>query len=132
MSLTTDEDLLFQADQDLERREVRQGKLQRLADKGQPVKLSTKALDLLVRGNDAWTAESGFIARRTDLQVRGVRSRAQLSADSTDRLDHRALSRTYGASDLSRPASAGKRSTRPAHWLVGQVGAHLGHVGASL
>ncbi|GAA6027862.1 hypothetical protein JCM8097_001753 [Rhodosporidiobolus ruineniae] len=66
MSLTNDSDKLFQA-------AIRSVKADAFADRGAPIKLSTKPLRVVVRKQegkepDAWVAESGFVVRRVGLE----------------------------------------------------------------
>lgn len=67
---TVSDDQLFQTDAQLELSDRHARKAEVVKDVGNPIQLSSKALDLVVRGNDAWTAESGWQARRVDLLVR--------------------------------------------------------------
>lgn len=66
---TADAQNLFQTDAAIEQDERRQIKSVRAAKLGDPIVLSSKIIKLEVRGQDAWTAESGWVARRTDLRV---------------------------------------------------------------
>jgi len=66
---TTDTDLLFQSNQQLADSSNRERKIAAAEKIGSPIKLSSKALDVVVRGQEAWTAESGWQARRLDLNV---------------------------------------------------------------
>jgi hypothetical protein len=61
---------LFQTDSSIARSEERQQKSERSKTAGQPFKLPSKPLTLVVRGDDAWTAESGGVIRRISLEVR--------------------------------------------------------------
>lgn len=61
---------LFQTDADLALAAARADQLAQTRDLGRPVALPSKALALLVDGDDAWVAESGFVVRRIDLEVR--------------------------------------------------------------
>ena len=70
---TSDETLLFQTDADAARSTARQLKATRTSDAGEPIKLASLPLDLLVRGDEAWIAENGFVARLIDLVVRRLR-----------------------------------------------------------
>lgn len=67
---TTETDLLFQTDSQLVDTARRQRKLQVTASLGRPINLSSKVLGIVVQGNKAWTAESGWQARYLDLEVR--------------------------------------------------------------
>lgn len=48
----------------------RELKAQRTKDIGDPIELNGKVIQLAIRGDDLWTAESGAVARRTNLKVR--------------------------------------------------------------
>jgi hypothetical protein len=61
---------LFRTDADLDRDAARAAKHARSKDAGAPITLASKPLALLVDGDDAWVAESGFVVRRLDLRVR--------------------------------------------------------------
>lgn len=74
---TTDESLLWISEADNERREARRTKAAQTSQAGEPIELPSKPLDLIVRGNDAWIAENGFVARRLDLVVRSSCSRPE-------------------------------------------------------
>lgn len=67
---TTSDANLFQTDAQIELSERHARKAEVVKDVGLPIQLSSKALDLVIKGNDAWTAESGWQARRIDLLVR--------------------------------------------------------------
>lgn len=45
-------------------------KAERTRDVGEPIELKGKVIQMIIRGDDAWTAESGAVARRIDLTVR--------------------------------------------------------------
>jgi hypothetical protein len=66
---TTDTDLLFQSTQQLADSSNRERKIIAAEKVGNPIKVTSKVLDLVVHGQDAWTAESGWQARRLDLHV---------------------------------------------------------------
>lgn len=66
---TTDSDLLFKTDAQLDKEGARQAKLKRTKTVGEPIHLPSKPLALEVRGDEAWTAESGFVLRASNLQV---------------------------------------------------------------
>ncbi|BGP14778.1 hypothetical protein JCM10213_004284 [Rhodosporidiobolus nylandii] len=73
MSLTTDTDKLFQTDEQHRRAAIRAAKADALAERGAPIKLATKPLDVLVREvegkePEAFVAESGFVVRRVGLE----------------------------------------------------------------
>lgn len=87
---TTDTGLLFQTSQQLADASNRERKIEAAQNIGNPLKLSSKILDLVVAGDDAWTAESGWQARCVDLTVSSAmycRSRAHsLQSGKTKRL----------------------------------------------
>ena len=69
-----DTDHLFQSDAQLEKSSTRQAKAERTARAGSPIQISSKPLDLVIHGDQhgetfAWTAESGFVARKLNLKV---------------------------------------------------------------
>ncbi|BEJ12499.1 hypothetical protein CspHIS471_0209590 [Cutaneotrichosporon sp. HIS471] len=64
---TTNPGLLFQTSQQLTDASDREHKLEATQNIGSPIKLSSKILDLIISGDDAWTAESGWQARCVDL-----------------------------------------------------------------
>lgn len=68
---TTDSSNLFQTTAALNKESARSRKLVRAAKVGDPILLpgQSKVLRMRVRGDDCWTAESGWVARRTDLKV---------------------------------------------------------------
>lgn len=66
---TTDPGLLFQTSQQLADTSNRERKIAAAQNIGSPIKLSSKVLDLIVSGDEAWTAESGWQARCIDLAV---------------------------------------------------------------
>jgi len=51
--------------------QAKQEKAERTKELGSPVELPGKVLDFVIRGAEAWTAESGHVVRRTDLEVLG-------------------------------------------------------------
>lgn len=67
---TTDTDLLFQTDKDIKDAVRRERKSKVTQTIGRPISLSSKVLRVLVDGDTAWTAESGWQARAIDLKVR--------------------------------------------------------------
>lgn len=69
---TTDTDLLFQTDKDLKDAARRSKKITATQSLGRPLSLSSKVLRVLVEGDTAWTAESGWQARSIDLKVSNV------------------------------------------------------------
>jgi hypothetical protein len=66
---TDDASNLFQTDAALAKSDARRSKAQRASKIGDPISLPSKILALQVRGQDAWVAESGWVARRVDLTV---------------------------------------------------------------
>lgn len=66
---TTDTDLLFHTDKDLKDAARRERKSKATKSFGRPLSLSSKVLRVLVDGDTAWTAESGWQARSIDLRV---------------------------------------------------------------
>lgn len=66
---TDDASNLFQTDAALAKSDARRIKAQRAAKIGDPISLPSKVLALQVRGQDAWVAESGWVARRVNLMV---------------------------------------------------------------
>lgn len=67
---TNDPDYLFQTTSELSNAERRERKLKAAEKVGDPIKVSSKVLDLLVDDQLAWTAESGWQARKINLAVR--------------------------------------------------------------
>jgi WD40 repeat protein len=67
---TTDESLLWLSESDHLRSEQRRAKAAQASQAGEPIDLPSKPLDIIVRGDDVWVAENGFVARRVDLVVR--------------------------------------------------------------
>ncbi|SCV67756.1 BQ2448_5367 [Microbotryum intermedium] len=73
MSLTNDTNKLFQSDAQHAQAAYRVAKAQLHETTGDPIKLSTVPLRVVVRqhptrGPEAWVAESGFVVRRLDLE----------------------------------------------------------------
>lgn len=66
---TTDTDLLFQTSQQLDATAQRKRKALAAEKVGSPIQVSSKVLGITVRWPDAWTAESGWVARHIDLEV---------------------------------------------------------------
>ncbi|ORY34227.1 cytoplasm protein [Naematelia encephala] len=66
---TRDEGLLFQTDQQLAAAKQRAFKLAAATDVGSPIAVNGKVLDLLIAGDDAFVAESGWQARCMDLRT---------------------------------------------------------------
>jgi hypothetical protein len=66
---TTDPSLLFQTTADLASAADRERKIRAAEHIGSPIRLASKILDLCIDGDDAYTAESGWQARRVDLTV---------------------------------------------------------------
>lgn len=66
---TTDTGLLFQTNQQLDAAAQRQLKVVAAENVGSPIQVSSKVLDIQIRWPDAWTAESGWLARHLNLEV---------------------------------------------------------------
>ena len=66
---TTSLDHLFQTDKQLDATAQRQRKAIAAEKVGSPIVLSSKLLDIQIQWPDAWTAESGWLARHVDLEV---------------------------------------------------------------
>ncbi|KIR43751.1 cytoplasmic protein [Cryptococcus deuterogattii 99/473] len=66
---TSDPGHLFQTTAQLRQAASRERKLKAAEKIGSPITLSSKVLGLEIRGNDAFTAESGWQARRIDLKT---------------------------------------------------------------
>ncbi|KAJ9105272.1 hypothetical protein QFC21_001639 [Naganishia friedmannii] len=64
---TDDASNLFQTDAALEKSDARRLKAQQASKVGNPIQLPSKVLALEVRNQDAWVAESGWVARQVDL-----------------------------------------------------------------
>ncbi|WVQ93618.1 hypothetical protein IAU59_000694 [Kwoniella sp. CBS 9459] len=60
---------LFQTTSQLNQAADREKKFKAAEKIGEPINVSSKVLDLVVRGQEGWTAESGFQARRLDLRT---------------------------------------------------------------
>ncbi|OCF59552.1 hypothetical protein L486_02219 [Kwoniella mangroviensis CBS 10435] len=60
---------LFQTTSQLAQSANRERKSKASEKIGEPINVSSKVLDLVVRGQEGWTAESGFICRRLDLRT---------------------------------------------------------------
>ncbi|WVW81894.1 hypothetical protein I302_103893 [Kwoniella bestiolae CBS 10118] len=60
---------LFQTTSQLAQSANRQRKFKASEKVGEPINVSSKVLDLVVRGQEGWTGESGFLARRLDLRT---------------------------------------------------------------
>ncbi|TXT16073.1 hypothetical protein VHUM_00576 [Vanrija humicola] len=63
---TNDTGLIFQSSRQLAEASNRERKIVAAEGIGSPIKVSSKVLDLVVRNQDVWTAESGWQARRLD------------------------------------------------------------------
>ncbi|KAL1413263.1 hypothetical protein Q8F55_001018 [Vanrija albida] len=70
---TNDTGLIFQSSRQLAEASNREKKIVAAESIGNPIKVSSKVLDLVIRDQDAWTAESGWQARRLDLNVSKVK-----------------------------------------------------------
>lgn len=66
---TTDTGLLFQTNQQLDAAAQRKLKVAASENVGSPIQVSSKVLDIQIRWPDAWTAESGWLARHLNLEV---------------------------------------------------------------
>lgn len=66
---TNDTGLIFQSSRQLAEASNRERKIVAAESIGNPIKVSSKVLDLVIRDQDGWTAESGWQARRLDLNV---------------------------------------------------------------
>lgn len=66
---TNDTNLLFQSDDQLEDAAKRAQEGAKYASLGSPMRVTSKILAACINGNDIYTAESGWQARRVDLQV---------------------------------------------------------------
>ncbi|GHJ84326.1 hypothetical protein NliqN6_0728 [Naganishia liquefaciens] len=64
---TDDASNLFQTDAALAKSDARRVKAERASKIGDPISLPSKVLALQVRAQDAWIAESGWVARRVNL-----------------------------------------------------------------
>ena len=73
---TADTGLLFQTNQQLDAAAQRKLKIVASEDVGSPITVTSKILDVQVIWPNAWTAESGWLARNLDLEV------STLSVDS--------------------------------------------------
>nr|ODN93050.1 cytoplasmic protein [Cryptococcus depauperatus CBS 7855] len=59
---------LFQTDSQISQAATRERKFKAAGKIGDPINLSSKVIDLEIIGHDAWTAESGWQARRIDMR----------------------------------------------------------------
>jgi hypothetical protein len=66
---TADTGLLFQTNQQLDAAAQRKLKIATSKDTGSPITVTSKILDVQVIWPNAWTAESGWLARHLDLEV---------------------------------------------------------------
>lgn len=66
---TADTSKLFQSDAQLAHQEARARKAVLTKTLGDPIQLASKAIRLVVRDQDAWVAESGWVVKRIDLNV---------------------------------------------------------------
>ncbi|CDZ96490.1 Cdc4 and related F-box and WD-40 proteins [Phaffia rhodozyma] len=64
---TTNSDNLFKSDAQMAKEAGREEKLVRTQALGDPIKLTSKPLGILIKGDEVWAAESGFILRRLSL-----------------------------------------------------------------
>ncbi|KAL7414927.1 WD40-repeat-containing domain protein [Mrakia frigida] len=66
---TNDSSNLFKTDAQLEKEDGRALKLERTKALGDPIKVTSRPLAMEVRGDECWTAESGFSLRRMNLKT---------------------------------------------------------------
>ncbi|KAG8908183.1 hypothetical protein FRB99_008726 [Tulasnella sp. 403] len=66
---TSDTDNFFRTEADLLGEQARNDKFQRNKNVGDPIDLGAKVIKLVVRGDEAWTAESSKVVRRVDLKT---------------------------------------------------------------
>ncbi|KAF8516915.1 WD40-repeat-containing domain protein [Hysterangium stoloniferum] len=66
---TSDVSNFFRTETELAKDEARKEKAQRTKNLGSPLDLPGKILSLKIRGSEAWTAESGHVARRLSLET---------------------------------------------------------------
>ncbi|WRT63755.1 uncharacterized protein IL334_000680 [Kwoniella shivajii] len=59
---------LFQTTTQIKQAAEREKKFKAAEQIGNPINVSSKVLDLVVRGQEGWTGESGFLSRRLDLR----------------------------------------------------------------
>ena len=83
---TADTGLLFQTNQQLDAAAQRKLKIVASEDVGSPITVTSKILDVQVIWPNAWTAESGWLARHLDLEVSSSSASTQVGNDANDRL----------------------------------------------
>ena len=83
---TADTGLLFQTNQQLDAAAQRKLKIVASEDVGSPITVTSKILDVQVIWPNAWTAESGWLARHLDLEVSTLSGDCQVGRDANDRL----------------------------------------------
>lgn len=66
---TDDPSNLFQTTAEIAQRDARSRKAILTKDIGEPISATSKVIRMIVRGQDAWVAESGWLARRVCLKV---------------------------------------------------------------
>ncbi|KAG8865397.1 hypothetical protein FRB96_000287 [Tulasnella sp. 330] len=67
---TTNTENLFRTESAIKDEEARKRKADRMKDIGEPIAVDSKIIKAVIQGDEAWTAESGHIARRVDLKTR--------------------------------------------------------------
>jgi hypothetical protein len=83
---TADTGLLFQTNQQLDAAAQRKLKIVASEDVGSPITVTSKILDVQVIWPNAWTAESGWLARHLDLEVGTFLMDSDGQYDADDRL----------------------------------------------
>jgi hypothetical protein len=83
---TADTGLLFQTNQQLDAAAQRKLKIVASEDVGSPITVTSKILDVQVIWPNAWTAESGWLARHLDLEVRTLPMDSDSLNDANGRL----------------------------------------------
>jgi hypothetical protein len=83
---TADTGLLFQTNQQLDAAAQRKLKIVASEDVGSPITVTSKILDVQVIWPNAWTAESGWLARHLDLEVSTFLMDSDGQYDADDRL----------------------------------------------
>lgn len=130
---TDDASNLFQTDAALAKSDARRSKAQRASKIGDPISLPSKILALEVRGQDAWVAESGWVARRVDLIVsrRGEGGWGCTNVSTTDGQSEESFqgpSRTLYISRILRSSSTGQPLL---HGFLGQNNSNMEYRGVS-
>jgi hypothetical protein len=83
---TADTGLLFQTNQQLDAAAQRKLKIVASEDVGSPITVTSKILDVQVIWPNAWTAESGWLARHLDLELSTLPMDSDGLIDANDRL----------------------------------------------